>query len=188
MSAAPLLLAGQGRKRSIYDSVMLMLVVKFDSDTLYFDSMISCSRLESLFSTRGRYFASSNMRAWKNYPFIVSTYEMAYFSSIFLKFCALHWSLRAWHFACARKIFSVHYILSSLAYVFGQTSLLHANAAHGPVVAPKCMTFLVVSKLSFLLKLIYTKSFFMVLICITKCVSTTDYHKAVSIKQNTFLA
>ena len=59
---------------------------------------------------------------------------------------------------------------------------------HGPVVVPNCMTFLIVSKLSFLLKLIYIKSFFMVLICITKCVSTTDYHKAVSIKQNTFLA
>ena len=71
-------------------------------------------RLESLFSARGRHFAPSNLRAWKNYPCNVSSYEMAYFSSIFFKFCALHWPLRAWQFACARKIFSVHYILSSL--------------------------------------------------------------------------
>ena len=41
-------------------------------------------------------------------------FEMAYFSSIFFKFCALDWPLRAWQFVCARKIFSANYILSSL--------------------------------------------------------------------------
>ena len=36
-------------------------------------------------------------------------------NGIFFQFCALHWSLHAWQFACARKIFSVYYILFSLA-------------------------------------------------------------------------
>ena len=56
-----------------------------------------------------------NMRAWKNCPSISSPYESVYFSSMFFKFCALDRLLRAWEFACARKIFSAHYILSSLA-------------------------------------------------------------------------
>ena len=42
-------------------------------------------------------------------------YEMTYFSSMFYKFCALDWPLRAWQFVCARKFFSTHFILSSLA-------------------------------------------------------------------------
>ena len=48
------------------------------------------------FSARGRYFSSSNLRAWKNYPRIAPPppYEMSYFSSIFFKLCALHWLLR----------------------------------------------------------------------------------------------
>ena len=72
------------------------------------------TRLESLFSARGRYFSPSNLRAWKNRPHISFPYEMVYFSSILFRFCALDWSLRAWQFACARKIFSAHYILFSL--------------------------------------------------------------------------
>ena len=39
------------------------------------------------------------------------------------KFCALDWPLRAWQIICARKIFSVHYILSSLAII----SILHMS-------------------------------------------------------------
>ena len=35
-------------------------------------------------------------------------------TSIFFKFCALDWPWRAWQIICARKIFSAHYILSSL--------------------------------------------------------------------------
>ena len=75
------------------------------------------TRLESLFSARGRYFSPSNLRAWKNRPRIFSPYEMIYFSSIFFKFWALDWALRARQFACARKIFSAHYILSNLVQV-----------------------------------------------------------------------
>ena len=59
-------------------------------------------------------FSPSNLRAWKNRHRIFSPYTMVYFASIFFKFCALDWSFRAWQFACARKIFSAHYILSSL--------------------------------------------------------------------------
>ena len=74
------------------------------------------SRLESLFSARGRHFSPSNLCAWENHLRIASPREMAYFSSIFYKFCALDWPLREWQFACARKIFSAHYILFSLAF------------------------------------------------------------------------
>ena len=63
----------------------------------------------------------------ENYPFIVSPYEMACLSSIFFKLCALHWLLRAWQFACARKIFSVHYILSSLGFLFLEYYAIHSN-------------------------------------------------------------
>ena len=44
----------------------------------------------------------------------LSPFEMTYFSSIFFKFCALDWPLRAWQFVCVRKIFNANYILSSL--------------------------------------------------------------------------
>ena len=37
------------------------------------------------------------------------------FFQIFFKFCALDLALCVWQSACARKIFSAHYILSSLA-------------------------------------------------------------------------
>ena len=51
--------------------------------------MLRASRLESLFSARGRYFSPSYLRAWKNHSPFASLYEIAYFSSIFFKFCEL---------------------------------------------------------------------------------------------------
>ena len=68
-----------------------------------------------VFCTR-KIFSPSNLRTLKNRPHIFSPSEEVYFSSISFKFCALDWALRAWQFACARKIFSAHYILSSLEY------------------------------------------------------------------------
>ena len=55
----------------------------------------------------------------ENRPRIFSPYEMVYFSNIFFKFCALDWTLHEWQFACARKIFSAHYILPSLGSSWG---------------------------------------------------------------------
>ena len=40
--------------------------------------------------------------------------EMAYFSSIFFKFYVLVWTLGTWQIARAQKVFSTHYMLSSL--------------------------------------------------------------------------
>ena len=92
-------------------------------------------RLESLFSASGRYFSPSNLRALKTRPRIFSPYGKVYFSSISFKFCTLAWALRAWQLACARKIFSAHYILSSLAKHFKTSreffplfsSIIHCN-------------------------------------------------------------
>ena len=77
------------------------------SISLDFSEILSIhSRLESLFSARGRYFSPSNLRTLKNRPHIFSPSEEVYFSSISFKSCALDWAL----------IFSAHYILSSLEY------------------------------------------------------------------------
>ena len=91
----------------------------------------------SLFSARGRYFSPSNLCAWENHPRIAPPpYEMTYCSSIFFKFCALDGLLRAWQFAYAWKIFSAHYILSSVA------------TAHWKRISSRCSTFLYQPKTS----------------------------------------
>ena len=61
------------------------------------------------------------------------TFVILYLSTMFCKFCAVGWPLRAWQFACYQKknlesclkIFSAHYKLSSLGTNGTACSMLH---------------------------------------------------------------
>ena len=79
----------------------------------------------------------SHSQAWENHPRNASKYVMLYFSCIFSTICALDWPLSAWQFACVRKYFSTHYILSSLGQRKPSKSREGAHAFRGTFICKR---------------------------------------------------
>ena len=78
-------------------------------------SFVRCFRNGKFVFPARKIFFPIKFACLKNRPRISSPYETVHFSSTFSKFCGLGWALRALQLACAWKIFSAHYIISSLA-------------------------------------------------------------------------